>query len=395
MLRSIILMLLVQASITHVFAMPPSINHDSAKTHAMPEQVADTGHDSQETSILDIRSMSSIDDIAQILAAKRVIHVGEAHNKYSHHLAQLDIIRAIHTIHPDLAIGMEMFQQPFQQYLDQYIKGELDETEMLRHTEYFSRWKFDFRLYKPILDYAKEHRIPVIALNIEKEITSKVGDVGIDGLDETESQKIPADIDDSDTRYRRHLQQVFSQHPRGENSDFERFLQVQLLWDEGMAERTAEYLRQYPDRKMVVLAGVGHVAHGMGIPARVKRRINVDSAIVLPGDASPIEPGIADFIIYPRSVALPQAGQMGIFLGDGGDKGVEAKELFPEGAAAKAGVKKGDKIFKINNTSISSHVDIKLALLNMSPGQEVTLHVNRKKFLWGNRQLEFTFELGP
>ena len=387
-------MLLALSGLYPVAAMPPSVSHDPASIHGVTGQPADVLKDGHEVSILDIRNLSSIGDIAEALADRQVIHVGENHQQYSHHLAQLDIIRAIHNIHPDIAIGMEMFQQPFQQYLDQYIQGKLEEKDMLRRTEYFSRWAYDYRLYKPILDFAKEHRIPVIALNIEKEITSKVGDVGIDGLDDAERQKIPADLDDSNVRYRQQLQQVFAQHPHNENSDFERFLQVQLLWDEGMAERAVNYLQQYPDRKMIVLAGVGHVAHGMGIPDRIKRRKQVDSVIVLPADAAPVEPGVADFIIYPRSAALPPAGLMGVFLGDGGDEGVEATELSPKGAAASAGIEKGDRIFQINDERITSRADIKFALLDMKPGQQVTVHVNRDHLLWGNSELEFTFELG-
>jgi predicted metalloprotease with PDZ domain len=145
---------------------------------------------------------------------------------------------------------------------------------------------------------------------------------------------------------------------------------------------------------MVILAGMNHVAHGIGIPDRIKRRVAVDSAIVLPGDSVLLEPGIADFIIYPGKEELPPAGLMGIFLGEGGDSGVEAADVSPHGAAAKAGVEKGDTIYQINDTRITSRADIKLALLNKTPGDPVTVRVNRSHFLWGDQQMEITFKLG-
>ena len=80
--------------------------------------------------------------------------------------------------------------------------------------------------------------------------------------------------------------------------------------------------------------------------------------------------------------------------GEGGDDGVVAAGLAPKGAAASGGVKEGDKIYQINDKKITSRVDIKLALLNKKPGEEVTLHVNRRKFLWGTQQVEISFELG-
>ena len=109
---------------------------------------------------------SSLQGIIPGLADKRVVFVGESHDRYDHHLAQLEIIRSLHALHPRLAIGMEAFQQPFQTVLDDYIAGRLSEREMLRDSEYYTRWRFDYRLYAPILRYAREHQLPVVALNL-------------------------------------------------------------------------------------------------------------------------------------------------------------------------------------------------------------------------------------
>jgi uncharacterized iron-regulated protein len=395
LLRFSVALLLLLSGMSSVMGSPGLMSRMSASGHGMHStDHADIGHN-RETSVLDIRTMSRLDDIIKVLSNKDVIHIGESHDQYSHHMAQLEIIRAVHATHPNLAIGMEMFQQPFQKFLDKFISGELGEQEMLRQTEYFTRWAYDYRLYKPILDFARENGIPVVALNIEKEITSKVGDVGIKGLDAEDKKKIPTDIDDSNAIYRQQLEKVFAQHPHDDNSSFERFMQVQLLWDEGMAARVAGYLQQHPGRKMVVLAGSRHVAYGIGIPDRIRKRMAVDSAIVLPGDAASIEPGIADFIIYPRSVKLPPAGLMGIFLGQANEDGVEATEVSANGAAAKAGVEKGDRIYQINDHKIITLADIKIALMNMQPGEQVSIRVNRRRLLVGNHQLEFSFELGP
>jgi len=39
-----------------------------------------------------------------------------------------------------------------------------------------------------------------------------------------------------------------------------------------MAERAADYLQRNPKRRMVVLAGSGHLMYGQGIPKRLLRR---------------------------------------------------------------------------------------------------------------------------
>jgi uncharacterized iron-regulated protein len=221
---------------------------------------------------LNLNGAFDLGSIVPALADKRVVFIGEIHNRYEHHLTQLEIIRQLHALHPRLAIAMEAFQQPFQRTLDAYIAGELSERELLRDSEYYQRWRFDFRHYAPILRFAREHQLPVIALNLPAELTRKAGQVGIEGLSAAEKAAIPDSIDRSDAAYEARLRDVFDQHPHRDNQSFEKFLDVQLLWDEGMAERAARYLKAHPQDVLVVLAGGGHLAYGSGIPQRLRRR---------------------------------------------------------------------------------------------------------------------------
>ena len=73
---------------------------------------------------------------------------------------------------------MEFIQRPFQPALDAYISGAITEREFLKRAEYFDRWGFDYRLYRPIFSFAKEHGIPMVALNAERELAEKVAKVG-------------------------------------------------------------------------------------------------------------------------------------------------------------------------------------------------------------------------
>jgi uncharacterized iron-regulated protein len=360
-------------------------------------QGADAGaprHTQQaDTKVLDLDHLTDLDAIMPELARQRVVCVGESHDRYGHHLSQLEIIRRLHQVHPDLVIGMEYFQTPFQPYLDAYIAGRLDEKAFLDKTEYYRRWKFDYRLYRPILDYAREHRIPLIALNMPREITEKVARSGISGLPPAERAMIPQDLDRSDARYRQRIQEIFEQHPNKDQRDFEHFLEAQLLWDEGMADTAARYLKAHPRARMVILAGSGHLIYGSGIPTRLARRLDgARIAVVLNGINDTLEPDMADYVLLSRPVELPQPGRLGIYMKDA-DGGVTVSAFSKDSAAQAEGVEKGDRILAIDGTRIHSSADVRLALLDKLPGDSVRLQVQRATQADGGRPLEIEVDL--
>ncbi|MFC1685360.1 ChaN family lipoprotein, partial [Pseudomonadota bacterium] len=245
------------------------------------------------------------------------------------------------------------------------------------------------------LNYAHEHGIPLIALNLPKEITRKVAEEGMEALTEEEKAQVPTEIDDSDATYRKRMKEIFGHHPHSEEQDFERFLQVQLLWDEGMAKRAADFLVDNPDKRMVVLAGIGHLENGYGIPDRVKRRIPVEGAIVLPWGSLEVRPGVSDFLLFPEDAKLPPKGYMGVILGDdeGAGAGVGIEELIPNGAAEKAGMKKGDRVLSVNGQATNKSADIKIILFDKKPGEKISLQLRRKRLLFGEKELTLDLEL--
>ena len=213
----------------------------------------------------------------------RVVLVGETHTRYDHHLVQLEILKHLYQKSPNLALGVEWFQQPFQQYLDDYIAGDITEKEMLRLTEYFSRWRYNYRHYQPILQFARENRIPVIALNASRELIKMLADTEFDDLPDELKAQLPGSYDWSDKAYEKRIRDVYELHPEY-NGKFENFLRSQLTWDESMAERAAQYLQENPDARMLVLAGSGHIMFGSGIPNRIQRRIDALQYSVLVSD---------------------------------------------------------------------------------------------------------------
>lgn len=214
------------------------------------------------------------------LATANVVYLGETHDRPADHEAQLQIIQALHQQNPQLAIGMEMFQRPFQPIIDQYLAGTISEAALRQQSQYDRRWGFPWDYYAPILQFAQAHQIPVLALNTPTEVTQRVAHKGLSALLEADLAWIPplSEINTHSEAYRRFLRPLYDDfhQEHGSSQGFENFVAAQVLWDETMAATIASFLTGHPHHQIVVLAGQGHIMYGYGIPDRVDRRITED-----------------------------------------------------------------------------------------------------------------------
>ncbi len=347
--------------------------------------------DREPVTAVDLDTPLSLDKLAAQLRTKRVVFIGEIHDRYDNHLNQLEIIRRLHDLDPNLAIGVEYFQQPFQQQVDDYIAGRSTENEFLRATEYYQGWGYDYRLYAPIFRFAREQRIPVRALNVPNSLPSAVAKVGIAGLSEQQRTYLPKDIAPADQAYRSRLREAFEEHRSAKPDAFDHFVEAQLVWDEGMAETAAAYLNANPGRRMVILAGAAHVAFGSGIPKRLERRTKATYSIVL-NSGIDVEPHIADYLLLSEKQHLPPAGVLGVSLEEK-DGECRIRSLTPGGAAAKAGLKRGDVVVEIDSQTIKTIADMRVALWDKKPGDRVHVMVRQKRHFGGSAARSFDIEL--
>jgi uncharacterized iron-regulated protein len=343
---------------------------------------------------IEVENTRSFGEIVKKLLKKRVVYVGESHTSYEDHRLQLRIIRALYEQDPRLAIGMEMFTKAAQPALDDYLAGSLKERDFLRKSGYFRRWGYDYRLYREIIDFARGRQIPIVALNLEKEIVSKVfKGGGISALSPEERNSLPLDRDLDVPGYRERLEPVYRMHfSDGASGRFADFLQAQALWDETMAERVVEYLAAHPERRMVVLAGKGHVIKDTGVPQRVHRRVPVAQAVVLNEKGMEVDPAGADFLFFSRPTRQPPRAMLGIVLDDH-EAGVRVVRFTPHGRARKAGMKKGDIIVAIDNETLGTVEDLKIIMLHKKKGDTARIRIKRSRSLLPDEDLEILVTL--
>ncbi len=318
-------------------------------------------------------------EIMERLQDSKVIYVGETHTRVEDHQLQLRVIRDQFKKNPELAIGMEMFPREAQKALDQYVAKEIDEWEFLKKSHYFKVWGFDYRLYRGIIDFARHNNIPVIGLNLKKDIVSKVfKNGGIAGLAKNELAKIPEERDLDVPGYKQRITRVFSMHGKKTmgSGPLNNFFQAQALWDETMAESIVSYLKKHPQKRMVIVAGQGHTAKDTAIPPRVTRRMQLKQTVLVNSQPQGVDEEEADYVLFSRPADLPPKPLLGVMLMDSKD-GVLVAGLSDKGAAGKAGIKKKDVIESIDDEPVATIEDLKIVMYYRKHGDKVVLRIKR------------------
>ena len=267
----------------------------------MPKQltVKSTGDTFPVGTIVEARTGEPItyERLLQDLAGVRVIYVGETHTNREHHLIQTRLIDALHEKHPDLSVGMEMFDHRYDAVLAQWSAGELNREAFIEKSHWYARcagWGFTFDLYAPIFDAIKAEGIRLVGLNVPFWIPSEIRAGGLASLLPDERRLVAAEIDMGNAAHRAYLESVFQENAHRDMLSFNFFYEVQCTWEDTMAESIA---RKLGDAPMVVVIGNGHIQYKYGVPDRAfKRNPAPFRTIYLATVGSEVDLDLADYI---------------------------------------------------------------------------------------------------
>jgi uncharacterized iron-regulated protein len=247
------------------------------------------------------RSMISFDRMVGEVSKSRVVVLGETHDSQSDHDLQLKIIRTLHEGGAQLAVGLEMFRAENQELLDKWWRWGMstEQFEVL----YRENWDMPWPLYRDIFLYSRQKRIPLVGLNVPRDVISKVAREGFASLTEAERKKLPPGLTCTlDETYRSFIRRAFTEHARASGLSFDHFCEAQMVWDTAMAIHALEYLDRNPGSRIVILAGSAH-AWKRAIPRQIATmRPDVTVSVILParggkGDREKITAEDADYLV--------------------------------------------------------------------------------------------------
>ncbi len=308
------------------------------------------------------------EELARVLAGAQVVIVGETHDHPGHHAAQLKILKLMAREKGPLVVGVEWLDHGAQPACDALSAGTISVDEFAKRADWKRRWGYPLALYRPILELVRRRRLKLVALNAPLEVVRKVARQGLEALTPAERARLAPSLDLEDPEYEKLVARQFQGHGAEGRQAQQNFLAAQIARDETMAHHLAQALAPWPDggKKAVVLAGSAHLAHGRGLPPRIARRLpGVKLITFLPVSAdnltearpSPHQSrGPADYLMVTPP-APPRPPRLGILVRPVAG-GLLVEGVWPQGAAGKAGMKKGDILVSVDGGPIKTAKDI-------------------------------------
>ena len=226
----------------------------------------------------------SMSQLASAAGGSDLVLIGELHTSQAHHDLQLAVIRLLFAGNPHLAIGLEMMQADSQQQLDEWTGGRTGEPAMKAVFE--KNWSLDWQMYRDIFIFARDNRLPMVALNVPLAIVRKVSQSGFASLTPEEKKDLPegtsCDLSNPQIALlRKSFQEVAGHLAAGRM--FSNFCEAQTVRNSGMAINAAGYLRKHPDRRMAVLTGILHAVK-YAMPEQLERLgSRLSCTVILPG----------------------------------------------------------------------------------------------------------------
>lgn len=269
------------------------------------------------------------------LGLRNIIVIGEIHSNPCHHRVEFEIIKTLASlpassnkkidpiyislsdttnsnninipaitrsvVNSNLAIGMEAFYRQHQSALDDFIFSHKNFELLQNQTDWKSTWGYDLNYYSKILRYASENNIRLIGLNVPQPVVHYVSKMGLQSVPEAIKKYLPS-VDTLDLAHRQQfdgeMEAAGMPSHMLKGVALQRMYEAQCLWDDYMAESASLYLQsEQPAKRLVIIAGSGHVLGRYGIPNRLLKRLPIgqsDPFVVVPQQVDWLSNGLPD-----------------------------------------------------------------------------------------------------
>lgn len=237
------------------------------------------------------------------LAGMQAVLLGERHDRADHHRWQLHVAAGLAAYRP-LVMGFEMFPARLDPVLAEWVAGGLSETDFLTRAEWGTVWGHPAELYLPIFRFCRDMALPMVGLNVARDLVRAVGAGGWDSVPEAQREGLTAPKP-SPVPYRRFIFGLTGggrpdrKAVSAEDPAFDRFVCAQEVWDRAFATRIAHAAARPGNPLVVGIIGMGHLQYGGGVPWQLADLGLTGVRTLIPADAADLPgPGAADAVFH-------------------------------------------------------------------------------------------------
>ncbi len=203
-----------------------------------------------------------------------VIFLGENHDDKIAHSLQFEIFKSVFEKYGKqrkVALSFEMFERDTQIVVDEYLQNIITEKKFLDDSRPWNNYKTD---YRPLLEFAKQNALSVIAANAPRRYVNIVSRNGRDALNPLSpaARKFlaPLPFSQSSREYKEKFTRQMGENA-SENHGLSKILDSQTLWDATMAFSVTEYLKKQKNALVVHLNGSFHTENHLGTVEQLKK----------------------------------------------------------------------------------------------------------------------------
>ena len=237
-----------------------------------------------EWQVIDVLSGQPIrtDDLMRDLAKQDVVYLGEEHQNRYHTEAALRVLRSLIEQGRKPMLAMEMFGWDAQPAIDRYVSGqESDRSIFIEQSRWLQNWGGPFEDYEPLVQFAKDRQLSLVALNPPKSLVKMVMKKGLETA-KSDPEMAQWSMRDEpivdDPLYRERIIHQLEQCHKGGESLYQSMYEASMVRDEGMAKTVVDRLATIRSAQdptagpLVSYTGGGHIQYQLPVPKRVLRR---------------------------------------------------------------------------------------------------------------------------
>lgn len=235
----------------------------------------------------------SLSQAVKIASDYDVVFFDEYHDQTSIHQAEQDFFAEFYGQNPQTVLSMEMFERDVQPVVDGYLQNEFTEEEFLASSRPWDNYMTD---YRPLVEFAKEKNLAVLAANIPRRMAAQYAKTGDFSLISAQDkmylpQKHIIEYGAYYDKFKDYMSQGQDSKPMKMTLErIELFYKAQCLKDDTMAESISLFADAHKDTKILHVQGSFHGDEHLGVVEKLNK-LNPDlkTIVITPVEAKDYE----------------------------------------------------------------------------------------------------------